>query len=184
MKRTLSLLIVAAACFVLAAPVFAQDSDQQSLGDMVRKDKAKAKPKAKATLDEDNTQPAPPASQSSAPASTASPSTGDTAAPANGDQAAAAQDSPGGSAQSNADKLQELQKQESTMKQGLATLQDKIDNSPNSDPATVDIWRSTLAAGQQRLAETQKQIQALQSAPSGQQSSAQPTPPQQVSPQQ
>jgi chromosome segregation ATPase len=163
MKPTLFTLLLAA-CFAVGSSLYAQDSNDQPLGDVVRKDQSKPKPKAKVTLDEDNTQPGSASASSDSAAGSGSSAnasqTQDTATPAAQDTQAA-QD-----AKSREDKIKDLDRQTSDINSSLSQLQDKIDHSDATEE-TKRVWREALGSGQSRLDEIQKQKEALKS-PQGQ----------------
>ena len=167
MKRTL-LSSALLACVALTSATYAQDSNDQSLGDVVRKDQAKAKPKAKVTLDEDNTQPAPQAATETSSDSSSKP---DAAAP--GTDQTAANQSPQARQPSPQERIQQIDQQENDLKSGLDVLQDKIDHS-DSDQQTKDTWRNAVIHGRERLDEMEKEKRALQSQ-SGAQTSPAPS---------
>lgn len=153
MTRNLSrsLMIGLAGALLMSAPLRAQD-DQQSLGDVAKKNRA-AKPKAKVTLDEDNSAPAPPPSTSDKPDAAGGQSTpsGDQAqgAPANADSASA-------QPAQQEDKMAALKKDEASLRTAIARLQDRINNESAADE-TKDVWRQALQHAQQQLDDNLKQ---------------------------
>ena len=169
MKPTLFTLLLAA-CFAAGPSLYAQDSNDQPLGDVVRKDQAKPKPKAKVTLDEDNTQPGSASASNDSAAGSSGSANGaqaqDSATPAAQDTQAA-QD-----AKSREDKIKDLDRQTNDINTGMSELQDKIAHSDATEE-TKRIWREALVSGQSRLDDIQKQKEALKS-PQGQNGTSAP----------
>lgn len=156
MKPTLSrfsLWMLAGALLLATAPLRAQD-DQQSLGDVAKKNRA-AKPKAKVTLDEDNSAPPPPPSTASENSDAAAQST------PNGDQAqgtapAAPPDSASAQPASAEDKMAALKKDEANLKTVISKLRDRINDEQAADE-TKAVWRQALNDAQQQLDDNLKQ---------------------------
>lgn len=167
MNRTLCRFVLLAACVALTGATYGQDSNDQSLGDIVRKDQAKPKAKAKVTLDEDNSRPAPPdavsntASDNTASGSQAQDSSSADQSP---DKTASSQTAPTSppSAQTQA-KLSALDNEEKGLKSGIEMLQERIADPQSSDDAKR-VWQEAVTHSQDRLAAIEKERQALQSA--------------------
>ena len=139
-----------------ASPLRAQD-DQQSLGDVAKKNRA-AKPKAKVTRDEDNSTAAKPASDSASAASTsaeAGAQTGNT----NDQPQSTAQVAPNAAATSPAspgDAMTGLKKDEQELRDVIKRLQDKINSDQGTDEAK-QAWRDAVKHAQQQLDDNLKQ---------------------------
>ena len=171
MKRTLFSSALLIACVALTSATYAQDSSDQPLGDVVRKDQAQAKPKAKVTLDEDNTQPAAASAANDTSGSTGSANAAqgqDSATPGTQDtQSGQASDKP-----SREDQLKELDRRENDLNTSMDQLQDKIDHSDATEE-TKKVWREAMDMGRAQQADIQKQKEALKS-PQGQNGSPAP----------
>lgn len=170
MKLNFRTLLLFTACLALTGAAYTQDSNDQSLGDVVRKDQAKPKAKAKVTLDEDNSQPAPPAEASNTSSGNDAASGPQAQDPASTDQSpdktTPSQTPPSSpsSAQDQAKaKLSALDNEEKSLKSGIEMLQDRIADPQSGDDAKR-VWQDAVTHSQDRLAAIEKEKQALQSA--------------------
>jgi hypothetical protein len=175
--------ITGLACAVPQPQQSAQPAAAPALGDVVRQDKAVAKPKAKRVFTDDDV-----VHGSSVPddPKTAAAAAGDAAKPASTateDAKAAGTDSAANpdakkdastpAAKSKADRLAQLKKDQEAYQSIIQQLEGKISN--ETDQTRINTFNETIGRTKQRMIDGQKEIDALENSSS---TAAPPTPPQ------